>query len=170
MVQCEVSQRRAAELAGGFSILPTSAQGQTQGCSQPSILALGPSKKVCLSSLKLLVRAFRVRYPPIQASTKNVTWHCDVGCSVSGKASANWSKERRTNPLTGSRFQLLTLLTRRAGCHESGSSSSREALASNPFPSLEGAIREFYPIAVVWLKWGDGEKPSSKALAGCERF
>ena len=29
----------------------------------------------------------------------------------------------------------LMLFTRRAGCHESGSSSSREALTSNPFPS-----------------------------------
>jgi hypothetical protein len=30
--------------------------------------------------------------------------------------------------------RLLSLLTRRAGCHESGSSSSREALTSNPLP------------------------------------
>lgn len=57
------------------------------------------------------------------------------------------------------------LLTRRAGCHESGSSSSREALTSNPFPRLEGAIREFYPMAVVWLKSGDGEKPLVESLA-----
>ena len=48
---------------------------------------------------------------------------------------------------------LLPLLTRRAGCHESGLSGSREALTSNPFDSewstnsaLEGVIREFYPM------------------------
>jgi hypothetical protein len=27
---------------------------------------------------------------------------------------------------------------------------------------LEGRIREFYPMAVVWLKSGDGEKPCTK--------
>ena len=67
---------------------------------------------------------------------------------------------------------LLPLLTRRAGCHESGSSGSREALTSNPFDSerssnsaLEGAIREFYPMErVQCLKSGDGEIPRSGRL------
>ena len=31
---------------------------------------------------------------------------------------------------------------------------------------LEGAIREFYPMAVVWLKSGDGEKPFYESARG----
>jgi hypothetical protein len=50
-------------------------------------------------------------------------------------------------------LRLAPLLTRRAGCLETGSSSSREALTSNPFTTErsaicvpEGVIRGFYPI------------------------
>jgi hypothetical protein len=38
--------------------------------------------------------------------------------------------------------------TRRAGCHESGSSGSREALRSNPWKSSR-VIPKFYPIEIL---------------------
>ena len=61
------------------------------------------------------------------------------------------------------------LLTRRAGCHESGSSSSREALTSNPFPRLEGVIREFYPMAADVAEVGRRRRTSSRiARQVCE--
>jgi len=66
--------------------------------------------------------------------------------------------------------RLLSLLTRRAGCHESGSSSSREALTSNPFPRLEGVIREFYPMAAGVAEDGRRRKTSRRIVRQvCER-
>lgn len=63
------------------------------------------------------------------------------------------------------------LLTRRAGCHESGSSSSREALTSNPFPCLEGVIREFYPMVADVAEVGRRRRTSSRiARQVCERI
>jgi len=109
-----------------------------------------PRKK---SLFKLLEATCTVSHCTVSeaiASTKDVTWHCDVGCSEPVKASANWPKGSRTDHLAGRPVRICR------HCSPVELDAMRVArpvrgrlLRVIPFPSLEGVIREFYPMAGV---------------------